>query len=215
MLTPFFTCMEQFIIKTQPFTSLPLLQETAATCEPARDSAHYDIITNNQSIAPYLSTLIPSPLNLPIYEEEISSVPDRICPGRHLHTTVYDPHSDSLWIFGGRESSGRLCDAGLALVNLSLVLAGLENDSDEIGEEGEGLVRWVVSSGSAPSGRLFHAAALLPVSEYTNSTLIFFLPLAQTKRKKKKPCPHSQALPAFNVTSRKAEALGKGYYCQL
>ena len=110
-----------------------------------------------------------------------------ICPGRHLHTTVYDPLSDSLWIFGGRESSGRLCDSGLVVVDLSLVLAGsVGNDSNEMTsgdgdgvEEGErdGLVRWVVSSGDVPTGRLFHAAALLPVSEHTYCTFalkIFF-----------------------------------------
>ena len=133
--------------------------------------------------------LVPSPLNLPtIYEEEEeeennSSVPDyTICPGRHLHTSVYDTLSDSLWIFGGRESSGRLCDSGLAVVNLSLALAlrlaRSGNDSSEmIGEEeggegeggGEGLVRSVVVSSEedAPIPRLFHAAALLPVSEHT------------------------------------------------
>ena len=105
-------------------------------------------------------------------------MPEHICPGRHLHTTVYVPLSDSLWIFGGRESSGRLCDTGLAVVNLSLALAESGNGSMEVigegGEEGEGSVRWVVSSaGDAPSGRLFHAAALLPVSEHINVTLKF------------------------------------------
>lgn len=145
-------------------------------CEMTSDSTPYDIITNNQSTSAYLSTLIPSPLNLlTIYKEENnSSMPDHtICPGRHLHTTVYDPLSDSLWIFGGRESSGRLCDTGLAVVNLSLALAlarsGIRNDSSEMvgeeewGEGGEGLVRSVVVE-DAPTGRLFHAAALLPVS---------------------------------------------------
>ena len=157
------------------FASLPLLQEADATCETARDSASYDIITNNQNTSAYLSTLVPSPLNLPVYEEINSSMLDHVtCPGRHLHTTVYDPLSDSLWVFGGRESSGRLCDSGLAVVNLSLALAESAIDSNEVGEEGEGLVRWVVSSGDAPSARLFHAAALLPVSEHTNSTMNFF-----------------------------------------
>lgn len=144
--------------------------------------APYDVINNNHSIriTAYLSTLVPSPLDLPIYGENNSSVLDdnvTICPGRHLHTTVYDPLSDSLWIFGGRESSGKLCDSGLAVVDLSLALAGsVGNDSNEMTsgdgdgvEEGEGggLVRWVVSSGDAPTGRLFHAAALLPVSEHS------------------------------------------------
>ena len=144
--------------------------------------APYDVINNNHSIriTAYLSTLVPSPLDQPIYGENNSSVLDdnvTICPGRHLHTTVYDPLSDSLWIFGGRESSGRLCDSGLAVVDLSLALAGSAgNDSNEMTsgdgdgvEEGEGggLVRWVVSSGDAPTGRLFHAAALLPVSEHS------------------------------------------------
>jgi hypothetical protein len=142
------------------------------------DSTPYDIITNNQSISlAYLSTLIPSRHNLPpiIYEEENnnSSTPDDIIfPGRHLHTTVYDPLLDSLWIFGGRESSGRLCDSGLVVVNLSLALAGSGNESNDssemVGEEGE-LLRLVVSSEDAPTGRLFHAADLLPVSEHTNS----------------------------------------------
>ena len=157
------------------------------------DSTPCDITTNNQSTSAYLSTLVPSPLNLPtIYEEEEeennSSVPDHtICPGRHLHTSVYDPFSDSLWIFGGRESSGRLCDSGLAVVNLSLALAlrlaRSGNDSSEMIEEeggegeggGEGLVRSVVVSSEedAPTSRLFHAAALLPVSQHTVNLEIF------------------------------------------
>ena len=164
--------MEQLFYST---FSLPLLQEAAATCETARDSTPYDVIANTQNISAYLSTFVPSSLNLPLYEEINSSMLDHVtCPGRHLHTTVYDPLSDSLWIFGGRESSGRLCDSGLAVVNLSLALAGFGNDSDEVGEEGEGLVRWVVTPGDAPSARQFHAAALLPVSEHTNSTVFYF-----------------------------------------
>ena len=89
------------------------------------------------------------------------------CPGRHLLTAVYDPSSNSLWIFGGMERSGRLCDSGLAVINLLLALTGSTNESTEAGEgeEREGLVSWIVSSaGDAPRERFSHAAALLHVS---------------------------------------------------
>ena len=146
-------------------TPLPLLQKTGTICDlkPSRNSTPYDV-TDNQSVT-YHSTL-PSLQSLQIiYGEDNSSEPSQTCASRHFHTSVYDPLSDSVWIFGGRESSGRLCDTGLAVVDLSLTLdiARSGNGSNE--EERGGLVRWVESSEEAPRGRYSHSAALLSVSE--------------------------------------------------
>ena len=123
----------------------------------------------------YLSTLLSSsnsPLSLGnldgINTTDAALSLEQSCLGRRHHSTVYDPCSNSLWIYGGIDRSGELCD-GLAIVNLSLALNS-SNVSTSDTVESERVVRLVWGSDASPRQRFFHAAALLPVSEF-NSTL--------------------------------------------
>ena len=131
--------------------------------------------TSNSQGLIYLSTLLSSsnsPLSLGnldgINTTDTALSLEQSCLGRRHHSTVYDPCSNSLWIYGGIDRSERLCN-GLAIVNLSLVL----NNSNVLTSntvEGERVVRLVWGSDASPRQRFFHTAALLPVSEF-NSTL--------------------------------------------
>ena len=139
--------------------------QVAVTCP----SSTADSATSNSTVQKlvYLSTLPPflsSHLHVSSGEmEEINSTTtffslDQGCPGRRHHTAVYDHCSDSVWVYGGLDRSGKICE-GLTAINLSRALSGLTDTSEEEG------VRWIRNSGGgdSPADRFFHAAALVPV----------------------------------------------------
>ena len=77
------------------------------------------------------------------------------CSGRYHHSMVYDPCSQSLWLYGGRGlSSG--CGLLDDVVAVSVISGG---------------VRVVESEGVTPEGRYLHSAVLLRVSQ------VIFLPV--------------------------------------
>lgn len=143
----------------------------------------------------YLSTLVSSPSSttLPLSFLQnlegdnttadnllVSTLLRQLCPGRRHHSSIYDPCSNTLWIYGGLDHTGQQCQ-GLTVVNLSLALNGHDDHdftlSDLAGEmREEGVVRWIENSdGGAPRERYLHTASLLPVSEVltVNMVIIF------------------------------------------
>ena len=69
------------------------------------------------------------------------------CHGRYLHTVVFDPFSSSLWVYGGRDLSGRVCQE-VAAVNLTSFDVKMTKARD-------GELR--------PEGRYWHTAIMMEV----------------------------------------------------
>ena len=118
----------------------------------------------------FLSTLLSLPLSINETEATNSSNnlfdggEERCLTGRRHHTTVYDPCSNSLLVYGGLDQSEKPCE-GVVSVGLSLISPHRLNSSYYEGEEGERAVTWSVSNGAGPSKRFLHTAALLRVSK--------------------------------------------------
>ena len=138
--------------------------QVLVTCERSQDESTSNSTTQDLV---YLSTLLPSlSSHLPVSSGEIEDVNStatlfslgQSCPGRRHHTAVYDHCSGSIWIYGGLDRSGKICE-GMTVINPSHPLSGLTGNSQE-----EGRVRWIRNGGDAPSDRFFHSAALVPVS---------------------------------------------------
>ena len=80
------------------------------------------------------------------------------CMGRYWHSSVFDPSTDSLWLYGGLDLSGVVC-TGVLVLNVSRLMVAME-----IGYEGS--VRMVAPSDDRewPGSRHLHSAVHLPVS---------------------------------------------------
>lgn len=129
--------------------------QVALTCEDS--TALY----NGSQGQAFLSTVIDSPPYQSTNSSSVLGTSAQSCPSRHHHTAVYDPCSNSLWIYGGLDHSEKPCE-GLAVVNLSQALSSSVNSTKVLEEEA---ARWVVDSGGEdPHERFLHTAVLLPVS---------------------------------------------------
>lgn len=115
----------------------------------------------------FVSVLLPS-LTSTLHSLATPTSHTPTCLGRIHHSSVYDPHSDSIFLFGGLDLGGNICDGDVVRVDLGPSRSGVEVGIGSgwvgSGESGDSLVRIVGGNGFGPPGHYLHTANMIQVS---------------------------------------------------